>query len=171
MARGFSHLLFPRFGMGEVRFEPEVKGEVGWGPDFGGMKSLGHMAPGGPPQRFPSPARREGRGEGVGSGEFPLLDASRRSWKEGGARSQEGYKGTQSVGRVSVGWKSWWSSSWSVVLVSRCVCVEVGVCGKAVRGATRSLELAVGGESGRREGDADWRRSSASCVARTCAFM
>ena len=36
MARGFSLLLFPRFGMGEVRFEPEVKGEVGWGPDFVG---------------------------------------------------------------------------------------------------------------------------------------
>jgi len=68
MARGFSLLLFPRFGMGEVRFEPEVKGHVKEGPDFGGMKSLGHMPPGGPPQRFPSPARREGRGEGVGSG-------------------------------------------------------------------------------------------------------
>ena len=91
MARGFSLLLFPHFGMGEVRFEPEVKGEVGWGPDFGGMKSLGHMRPGGPPQRFPLPhARREGRGEGVGSGERSLLDASRRSWKEGGAISQEG---------------------------------------------------------------------------------
>ena len=61
MARGFSLLLFPRFGMGEVRFEPEVKGEVWWGPDFGGMNSLGHMPPGGPPQRFPlPPARREG---------------------------------------------------------------------------------------------------------------
>jgi len=34
-----------------------------------------------------------------------------------------------------------------------------------------SLELAVGGESGRRKGDADWRRSSASGVARTCAFV
>ena len=66
MARGFSLLLFPRFGMGEVRFEPEVKGEVGWGPDFGGLKSLGHMPPGGPPQRFPlPPVGREGRGEGL----------------------------------------------------------------------------------------------------------
>ena len=37
MARGFSRLLFPRFGVGEVRFEPEVKGHVKEGPDFGGM--------------------------------------------------------------------------------------------------------------------------------------
>ena len=49
MARGFSRLILPpdysrlfspRFGVGEVRSEPEVKGEVGWGPDFGGMISL-----------------------------------------------------------------------------------------------------------------------------------
>ena len=68
MARGFSRLFFPRFGMGEVRFEPEVKAHVKEGPDFGGMKSLGHMPPGRSSQRFPSPARREGRGEGDGSG-------------------------------------------------------------------------------------------------------
>ena len=168
MARGSSRLLFPRFGMGEVRFEPEVKGEVGWGPDFGGMKSLGHMLPGGPPQRFPSPARREGRGEGLEVGNASLLEASRRSWNEGGARSQEGYKGTQSaesVSRVEV------LVVFVLVLVSRCACVEVGVCGEAARGATRSLELAVGGESGRRKRDADWRRSSASGVARTCTFV
>ena len=30
-----------------------------------------------------------------------LLEASRRSWKEGGAISQEGYKGTQSAESVS----------------------------------------------------------------------
>ena len=33
-------------------------------------------------------------------------------------------------------------------------------------GATCSFEARAGGESGRRTGDADWRRSSASCVAR-----
>ena len=90
MMRGFSRLLFPRFGMGEVRFEPEVKGEVGWGPDFGGMKSLGHLPPGGPPQRFPPPARREGRGEGLEVGNASLLEASRGSWKQVGAISKEG---------------------------------------------------------------------------------
>ena len=85
-----------------------------------------------------------------------LLEASRRSWKEGGAISQERYKGTQSAE----------SGSRVEVLV-----VFVLFCGEAVREATRSLELAVSGESGRREGDADWRRSSASGVARTCAFV
>ena len=91
-------------------------------------------------------------------GNASLLEASRRSWKQGGARSQEGYKGTQSARSVFL------------VEVSR-VKVLVLVCEEAVRGATRSLELAVGGESGCREGDADWRRSSASGVARTCAFV
>ena len=38
-------------------------------------------------------------------------------------------------------------------------------------GATCSLEAWVGGESGRRTGDADWRRSSAGCVVRTCASV
>ena len=73
----------------------------------------------------------------------------------------------------------WWFSSRLLLLVlvevSRVevlvVFVLVLVCGEAVRGATHSLELAVGGESGRREGDADWRRSSASCVTKTCAFV
>ena len=102
-----------------------------------------------------------------------LLEASRRSWKEGGAISEREYKGTErQVGLLGL---SWWSSSLLggrglllVVLVegSR-VKVLVLVCGEAVRGATRSLELAVGGESGRHTGDADWRRSSASGVART----
>ena len=62
-----------------------------------------------------------------------------------------------------VGWKSvlvgifgLWSSWWPV-------------CGEAVRGATRSSELAVGGESGRGTRDADRRRRSASSVAQTCA--
>ena len=106
MARGFSLLLFPRFGMGEVRFEPEVKGEVGWGPDFGGMKSLGHMPPGGPPQRFPLPPGAAGGGARALEVEnAPLLDASRRSWKEGGAISQEGYKGARSGCSRSV-WRS-----------------------------------------------------------------
>ena len=93
-------------------------------------------------------------------GNASLLEASHGSWKQGRAISQEGYKGTQSaesVSRVEV------LVVFVLVLVGR-ACVEVGVCGEAVRGATRSLELAVGGESGRREGDADWRRSSASCV-------
>ena len=69
-----------------------------------------------------SPTRREGRGEGVGSGERPLLEASRGSWKKGRARSQGGYKGTRS-GRGSV-WVGgglglgqslgqWRSGSWS----------------------------------------------------------
>jgi len=78
-------------------------------------------------------------------GNASLLEASRRSWKEGGARSQEGYKGTQSaesVSRVEV------LVVLVLVLVGRCACVEVGVCGEAVRGATRSLELAVGGGPG-----------------------
>ena len=51
-------------------------------------------------------------------------------------------------------WSSWWP-----------------VCGEAVRGATRSSELAVGGESGHGTRDADWRRHSAGCVARTCASV
>ena len=90
MARGFSLLLFPRFGMGEVRFEPEVKGEVGWGPDFGGMKSLGHMPPGGPPQRFPLPPRAaRGRAralevENAPSGRFPKELEGGRGDKPGG---------------------------------------------------------------------------------------
>ena len=98
-----------------------------------------------------------------------LLEASRRSWKEGGAISEEEYKGTQSA-------KSVFSSGGLLLMVlvevSRVeVLVLVLVCEEAVRGATRLLELAVGGESRRREGDADWRRSSASGVARTCAFV
>ena len=51
-------------------------------------------------------------------GNASLLEASRRSWKEGGAISQERYKGAQSAKSVfswswwkEVGWKSW---SWSV---------------------------------------------------------
>ena len=90
----------------------------------------------------------------------PLLEASRGSWKQGGARSQEGYRGTQSAKSVFG----------VLVLFGRCACVEVGVCGEAVRGAIRSLELAVGGESGRREGDADWRRGPAVSrePARSC---
>ena len=55
---------------------------------------------------------------------------------EGGTRSQEGYKGTQSAKSVIL------------VLVGRCACVEVRVCGEAVRGAIRPLELAVGGGPG-----------------------
>ena len=49
--------------------------------------------------------------------------------------------------------------------------VLVGVREEAVRGATRSLEAWVGGESGRCTRDADWRRSSAGCVARACASV
>ena len=43
------------------------------------------------------------------------------------------------------------------------------VCGEAVRGTTRSSELAVSGESGRGTGDADRRRHFASSVAQACA--
>ena len=97
MASGFFRLLFQRFGVGEGRFEPEVKGEVGWGPDFGGMNlprlgpcndSLGPRAP-----------RWEGA-RGLGMGNAPFLEASRRSSKEGGARSQEEYKGVQDAKSV-----------------------------------------------------------------------
>ena len=86
MARGFSLLLFPRFGMGEVRFEPEVKGEVGWGPDFGGMKSLGHMPLEGHRNVFlpPRAARRGARALEVGNAPFWRLPdgAGRRAGRE-----------------------------------------------------------------------------------------
>ena len=174
MVRGFpacfSRLLFPCFGMGEVRFEPEFKGEVGWGPDFGGMKSLGHVLPGEPPERFPPPAHRKGRSEGLEMGNASLLETSRGSWKQGGAISKEGYKGTQSaesVSRVEV--LVVFVLVVVLVLVGRCACVEVGVCGEAVRGATRLLELAVGGGPGvAKEARAG---GAACCVARTCAFV
>ena len=54
MARGFSRLIFPRFGVGEGRFGSKVKGHVKEGPHFGGMNlpelgpcnnSLGPRAP------------------------------------------------------------------------------------------------------------------------------
>ena len=82
-------------------------------------------------------------------GNAPFLEASRRSSKEGRARSQEEYKGAQDAkSGVVVSFVgffflvgifgSWWP-----------------VCGEAVRGTTRSSELAVGGESGRGTRDAD----------------
>ena len=116
-------------------------------------------------------------------GNASLLEASRRSWKEGGAISQGRYKGTQSAksvgswssGGLLVVFGSWSSSRCGLLVVFFSsvffLVVVVLVYEEAVRGATRSLELAVGGESGRRGGDADWRRRSASCVARTCAFV
>ena len=69
---------------------------------------------------FPRAARR---GEAFEVGNASLLEASRRSWKEGGAISQGRYKGTQSAQSVG-SWSSgghlscfWWSSSWSVLVV------------------------------------------------------
>ena len=41
----------------------------------------------------------------------PLLEASLGSWKQGGARSQEGYKGTQSAKRGRSGGSVWRSES------------------------------------------------------------
>ena len=86
----------------------------------------------------------------------PFLEASRRNSKEDGAKSQEEYKGTQdakSVFLVGI-FGSWWP-----------------VCGEAVRGTTRSSELAVGGESGRGTRDTDGRRRFASSVAQACTSM
>ena len=118
----------------------------------------------------------------------PFLEASRRSLKEGGARSQEEYKGAQDA----KSWSSCWClrggvfvvvssggllllrSLWWFLLVVFLVGIFGSwwpVCGEAVRGKTRSSELAVGGESGRGTRDADWRRRSTGCVARTCASV
>ena len=92
MARGFSRLLFPRFGVGEGRFEPEVKGHVKEGPHFGGM-NLPRL---GPCNDSLTPRAPRGEGaRGLGMGNAPFLEASRRSSKEGGARSREAYKGAQ----------------------------------------------------------------------------
>ena len=75
------------------------------------------------------PARRKGeivrhwsvqRSEALEVGNASLLEASRRSWKEGGAISQERYKGTQSAKSLSsvfflvvvvFFFFFWWSSS------------------------------------------------------------
>ena len=102
----------------------------------------------------------------------PFLEASRRNSKEGGTKSQEVYKGAQDA----KSWSSWWSSC-----VGGFVFVGVGgfflvgifgswwpVCGEAVRGTTRSSELAVGGESGHGTRDMDGRRRFASSVAQAC---
>ena len=106
----------------------------------------------------------------MGLGNAPFLEASRRSSKEGGARSQEEYKGAQDAKSWTFrcGGQSWW---WFLLVV-----FSVGifgswwpVSGEAVRGTTRSSELAVGGESGRGTRDADGRRRFASSVAQACA--
>ena len=146
MARGFSLVLFPRFGMGEVRFEPEVKGEVGWRPDFGGMKSLGHMPPGGPPQRFPLPPRTaRGGARALEVENAPLLEASHGSWKQGGARSQEEYKGARSgCGRWKSGGVRSLGSSWSQQPVENESGWFVGACSRwRVRVSRRRHELEV----------------------------
>ena len=111
--------------------------------------------------------RGDKRGGIKGRMERPRKESLRESWR---VLESLGFGGS-SRRRVKVlasrvvGWKSVlvgifgsWSSSWPV-------------CGEAVRGATRSSELAVGGESGRGTRDADGRRRSASCVARTCASV
>ena len=56
--------------MGEVRFEPEVKGHVKEGPDFGGNEFPGTHAPWTliATLSFPRAPREERRGEGVGRG-------------------------------------------------------------------------------------------------------
>ena len=51
---------------------------------------------------FPFP-RAPGGARALEVENAPLLEASRGSWKQGGARSQEGYKGTQSA---VLRWKS-----------------------------------------------------------------
>ena len=120
-------------------------------------------------------------------GNASFLEASRRSWKEGGAISESEYKDTQSARVIlsvlargllvvfcfffSLVVVVFWSWAARGLLVVFCFFLVALVGGEAVRGATRSLELAVGGESGRRTRDADWRRRSASCVARTCASV
>ena len=46
--------------------------------------------------------------EALEMGNAPFLEASRRSWKWGGARSQEEYKGAQDAKRlVGVFWVRW----------------------------------------------------------------
>ena len=114
---------------------------------------------------------REERGVGTEecllSGSFPQELEGGRGNKRGGIKGCMERPRKESwvrwFGSRVVGWKSVlvgifgsWSSWWPV-------------CGEAVRGATRSSELAVGGESGRGTRDADWRCRSAGCVARTCA--
>ena len=50
-------------------------------------------------------------------GNASLLEASRRSWKEGGAISEREYKGTQSAKSVFFFFFFWWSSSGGLLLV------------------------------------------------------
>ena len=117
MVRGFSRLILPpdfsrlffspRFGVEEGRCGSKVKGHVKEGSHFGGMNLPGP----GPRMILSAPAQRAGRGEGA-RGHAPFLEASRRSWKEGGAMNREergvgteGYKGAQDArffGRVVV---------------------------------------------------------------------
>ena len=100
----------------------------------------------------------------------PFLEASCRSSKEGGARRQDEYKGAQDAKSCRTPSRVCW---WFLLVV-----FLVGifgswwpVCGEAVRGTTRSSELAVGGESGRGTRDADGRCRFASSVAQACASV
>ena len=103
--------------------------------------SLGHLPLRATATNSSSPARREGRGEGVGnkkrppSGSFPRVLEGRRGKAPGGI------KGRAECQSESV--RPWRSRS----------CAEVW-----------SLEPAAGGESGHRGGDTSWGRGEACCA-------
>ena len=139
-------LAFPRSGMGEGRSGAGIKRCDQ--NDFLEKPRPKRKTP--PFWKFPAGAGRRAGREAKG-------DKSPR-WKQ---RRELAWSGA---------WSWSWSWSWSVGLglswsgVGRSVEVWARV-------RVGSLELAVGGESGRREGDAGWRRSTACCVAQACAFV